>query len=161
SGYGLKMIGAGHAAVVSYTLPVWTALLGPFFLNERLTPRVFAGLALGMGGVAALASHDFAALGSNPLGLAFVLAAAMSWAVGTVLIKRRRWSAGMNALAGWQLVMAAMPMTVIAVATERFAMHTASDAALLSGIYIVLFGVIAGYALWFKVVSLFPVTVAS
>jgi drug/metabolite transporter (DMT)-like permease len=42
SGYGLTMIGAGHAAVVCYTLPVWTALLSAFFLRERLTPRVFA-----------------------------------------------------------------------------------------------------------------------
>jgi drug/metabolite transporter (DMT)-like permease len=161
SGYGLTMIGAGHAAVVCYTLPVWTALLSAFFLRERLTPRVFAGLVLGMGGVAVLASHDFAALGANPLGLAFVLMAAMSWGVGTVLIKRRRWSAGMNALAGWQLLMAALPIGLIAIATERFTLHTASNAALVSAIYILFVGVILGYALWFKVVSLFPATIAS
>ena len=161
SGYGLKMIGAGHAAVVCYTLPVWTALLGAFFLKERLTARVFAGLALGMGGVAVLASHDFRALGSDPLGLVFVLAAAMSWGVGTVLIKRRRWSAGMNTLAGWQLLMACVPIGVIALLTERFQLDQASDAALLSGAYILVFGVVVGYAVWFKVVSLFPATIAS
>lgn len=161
SGYGLTMIGAGHAAVVCYTLPVWTALLSAFVLNERLTPRVFAGLALGMGGVAVLASHDFAALGANPLGLVFVLTAAVSWGVGTVLIKRRRWSAGMNALAGWQLLMAAVPVGLVALATERFTLHTASNAALLSAVYILIVGVILGYALWFKVVSLFPATIAS
>ena len=161
SGYGLTMIGAGHAAVVCYTLPVWTALLSVFFMNERLTPRVIAGLIFGMGGVAVLASHNFAALGANPLGLVFVLAAAMSWGVGTVLIKRRRWSAGMNALAGWQLLMAAAPIGLIAIATERFALHTASNAALLSAGYILVFGVILGYALWFKIVSLFPATIAS
>jgi drug/metabolite transporter (DMT)-like permease len=114
-----------------------------------------------MGGVAVLASHDFAALGANPLGLAFVLMAAMSWGVGTVLIKRRRWSAGMNALAGWQLLMAALPIGLIAIATERFTLHTASNAALVSAIYILFVGVILGYALWFKVVSLFPATIAS
>jgi drug/metabolite transporter (DMT)-like permease len=161
SGYGLTMIGAGHAAVVCYTLPVWTALLSAFVLKERLTPRVLAGLALGMGGIAVLASHDFAALGANPLGLAFVLAAAMSWGVGTVLIKRRTWSAGMNALAGWQLLMACVPIAIIALATERFALHQASNAAILSAFYILFFGVILGYALWFKVVSLFSATIAS
>jgi drug/metabolite transporter (DMT)-like permease len=161
SGYGLTMIGAGHAAVVCYTLPIWTALLSAFMLNERLTPRVIAGLVLGMGGVAVLASHDFRALGANPIGLVFVLAAAMSWGLGTVLIKRRRWSAGMNALAGWQLLMAALPIGLIAIATERFTLHTASNAALVSAIYILFVGVILGYALWFKVVSLFPATIAS
>jgi len=161
SGYGLKMIGAGHAAVVCYTLPVWTALLSPFFLNERLTPRVFVGLVLGMGAVAVLASHDFAALGANPLGLVFVLAAAISWAIGTILIKRRAWSVGMSALAGWQLLMASVPITVMALATESFTLHRASNAALISGVYILVVGVILGYAVWFKVVSLFPATVAS
>jgi drug/metabolite transporter (DMT)-like permease len=161
SGYGLTMIGAGHAAVVCYTLPVWTALLSVFFMNERLTPRVIAGLVCGMGGVAVLASHNFAALGANPLGLVFVLVAAMSWGVGTVLIKRRPWSAGMNALAGWQLLMAAIPIGVIAIATERFTLHMASTAALFSAVYILIGGVILGYALWFKVVSLFTATIAS
>ena len=161
SGYGLKLIGAGHAAVVCYTLPVWTALIGAIFLKERLTPRVFLGLALGMGGVGVLASHDFAALGSDPLGLLLVLIAAMSWGVGTVLIKRRPWSAGMNALAGWQLLMAAVPIGAIALLTERFALHEASEAALFSGAYILVIGVIFGYAVWFKVVSLFPATIAS
>jgi drug/metabolite transporter (DMT)-like permease len=161
SGYGLKMIGAGHAAVVCYTLPVWTALLSAFFLKDRLTPRVLLGLALGMGGVGVLASHDFKALGADPLGLGLVLIAAMSWGVGTVLIKRRPWSVGMNALAGWQLLMAAAPIGIVALLTERFALHEASNAALFSGAYTLFVGVILGYAVWFKVVSLFPATIAS
>lgn len=161
TGYGLKMIGAGHAALVCYTMPVWTTLLSALFLKERLTPRVFLGLVLGMGGVGVLASHDFKALGSDPLGLAFVLAAAVCWGIGTVLIKRRSWSAGVNALAGWQLIMAAVPIGFVALLTERFALHEASGAALLSAAYILVFGVILGYAVWFKVVSLFPATIAS
>ncbi len=161
SGYGLTMIGAGHAAVVCYTMPIWTALLSAFFLKEQLGARVLAALALGVGGVAVLASHDFAALGANPLGLVFVLAAAISWAVGTILIKRRRWSAGINALAGWQLLMAFVPIGLIALVTERFTMHAASGAALVSAVYVLVVGVILGYALWFKVVSLFSATIAS
>ena len=161
TGYGLKMIGAGHAAVVVYTLPVWTALLGAFFLKERLAPRVLLGLVLGMGGVGVLASHDFKALGSDPLGLVVVLAAAICWGIGTMLIKQRSWSAGVNALAGWQLLMAAAPIGVVALLTERFALHEVSNAALFSGAYILFIGVILGYAVWFKVVSLFPATIAS
>jgi drug/metabolite transporter (DMT)-like permease len=161
SGYGLTMIGAGHAAVVCYTLPVWTALFSVIFFKERLSARVLASLVLGMGGVAVLASHDFAALGAEPLGLVFVLVAAVSWAIGTLLIKRRRWSAGMNALAGWQLLMAVVPIGIVALVTERFTLHAASNAAIFSGFYILIVGVILGYALWFKVVSLFPATIAS
>ena len=161
SAYGLSMIGAGHAAVVCYTLPIWTALLSAFFFKERISARVFASLVLGMGGVAALASHDFAALGVKPLGLVFVLAAAMSWALGTILIKRRAWSVGLSALAGWQLLIGVLPIIVVALATERFTMHEASERAILGGFYTFVVGTILGYLAWFKVVSLFPPTIAS
>jgi drug/metabolite transporter (DMT)-like permease len=159
--YGLKMIAAGHAALVCYTLPVWTALLSAVLLNERLTSRVLASLALGIGGIAVLGAQDLTALGDNPLGLAFVIVAAMSWALGTVLIKRRRWSIGMNALAGWQLIMGMVPIGAIALLVERFTMFQMSNAALISSVYVVVFGVVVGYALWFKVVSLFTATTAS
>jgi drug/metabolite transporter (DMT)-like permease len=161
SGYGLTMIGAGHAAVIVYTLPIWTALLGALLFQERLAARALVALGFGIAGVAVLASHDFAALGARPLGLAFMLASAISWAFGTLLIKRRAWSAGMSALAGWQLIIGMVPIAIVALATESFALHRASTAAILSGFYILIFGVVAGYALWFKVVSLFPATVAA
>ena len=161
SGIGLTMIGAGHAAVVCYTLPVWTALLSVLFLGDKLDARVILSLLCGMGGVAVLASHNFEAIGAKPLGLVIVLIASVSWAIGTILVKRRRWSVGMSALAGWQLLICMPPIAVVAVATERFTMHQASTVAILSGIYTFVFGLIAGYALWFKVVASFPATIAA
>jgi drug/metabolite transporter (DMT)-like permease len=161
SGYGLSMIGGGHAAVVCYTMPIWTALLSAAIGLERLGARVLMSLGLGLGGVAVLASHDFAALGLRWLGLVFVLASGISWGIGTVLIKRRPWSVGLNALAGWQLLLGVVPIALVALATERFALHEASRAAIAAAVYTLVVGTIAGYALWFKVVSLFPPTTAS
>ncbi len=161
TGYGLAMLGAGHAAVVCYTMPVWTALLSAIFLGERLTARIVLALALGMGGVAVLLSSDFAALGARPLGFAFVLAAALSWAAGTVVTKRVAWPVGMAALAGWQLLIGLVPIAAIALATERFAMHEASLEAWAGAVYVLTLGLIVGYVLWFKVVSLFPASVGA
>lgn len=161
SGFGLTMIGAGHAAVVCYTLPVWTAVLSVLFLGDRLDARVILGLVCGMGGVAVLASHNFDAIGSKPLGLLLVLVAAICWAIGTILVKRRTWSIGVGALAGWQLLLGMVPISIMAVTTERFTMHQASTIAILCALYTFVFGLIAGYALWFKVVDSFPATIAA
>jgi len=161
SGFGLTMIGAGHAAVVCYTLPVWTAVLSVLFLGDKLDARVILGLVCGMGGVAVLASHNFDAIGSKPLGLLLVLIAAMCWAIGTILIKRRTWSVGAGALAGWQLLLGMVPISIMAVTTESFTMHQASTIAILCALYTFVFGLIAGYALWFKVVDSFPATIAA
>jgi drug/metabolite transporter (DMT)-like permease len=161
SAFGLTMIGAGHAAVVCYTLPAWTAVLSVMFLGDKLDARVILSLVCGMGGVAVLASHNFDAIGSKPLGLVLVLIASVSWAIGTILIKRRAWSIGVSALAGWQLLLGMVPISVMAVTTERLTMHQASTAAIFAGLYTFVFGLIVGYALWFKVVDSFPATIAA
>ncbi len=161
TGYGLSLIGAGHAAVVCYTMPVWTALLSAAFLGERLTARNVVALALGMGGVAVLLSIDFSALGAHPLGFVFVLGAAVSWAIGTILIKRRVWPVSFTALAAWQLLIGLVPMAAIAVLTERFALHEASVRAWAGAVYVTVFGIVIGYALWFRVVALYSASVGA
>lgn len=160
-GYGLSLIGAGHGAIVCYTLPIWTAILSVGFLKERFTARIALALLFGMSGVVVLLSADFEAIGTNPIGLVFVLGAAISWAIGTVIVKKYDWGVGVYALAAWQLLIGLVPIGVIAIATEPFTLHRASTEAFWASVYIVFVAIIAGYALWFRVVALFPAVVAS
>ena len=160
-GYGLANIGAGHGAIVCYTLPIWTAILSVMFLNEKFTARKVLALIFGMAGVVTLLSADFTAIGTRPIGLLFVLGAAISWAIGTIVIKRYDWSVGVYALAGWQLLIGLVPIATIAIATERFSLHEASAEAAWASAYVLFVAIIAGYALWFRVVEIFPVMVAS
>lgn len=160
-GFGLGLIGAGHAAIVCYTLPVWTALLAGLFFGERITARVFIALILGMAGVAVLLSSDFGSLGTEPLGFVFVLTAAVTWGGGTLVFKHYTWTTNMSALAGWQLLIGLAPIAVIAAITEPFVLHQASERAIIAALYVVIIGMIAGYALWFRVVLSMPATIAS
>jgi drug/metabolite transporter (DMT)-like permease len=40
SAYGLIYMGAGRAAIIAYTMPVWASILGAFILRERTFSRV-------------------------------------------------------------------------------------------------------------------------
>jgi drug/metabolite transporter (DMT)-like permease len=160
-GYGLARIGAGQGAVLAYTMPIWTALLGALVLKEPFTRRIGLALMLGMAGVGVLVSGSFSALQSSPAGIAFLLVAALGWAVGTVILKREAWSIGMTALAGWQLLIGVVPIGLVAVLAERFTMHEASEEALLAAAYVTFIAITAGYALWYRVVNLFPATVGA
>ena len=160
-GYGLFYIGAGHAVIIVYTLPVWTAILSVLFLKESMNWRTILALIFGMAGVLVLLSSDFEQIGTNPIGAAFILGAAISWAIGTIIVKRVQWTTDLYALAGWQLLIGLVPIAVIAFATERFTMHEASPQAIWAGLYVLFFGLIAGYALWFKIIEILPVTIAS
>ncbi len=161
TGYGLQMLGAGHAAIVCYTMPVWVAVMSVVVLKERMTRRKITALALGMTAVAVLLSADFAALGTSRAGIALVAASAVSWAAGTIVVKRLEWGVNMYALAGWQLAVGFIPMAAAAFLTERFVLFEASARADWAMLYIVLLGVIVGYALWFQLVKMLPPTVAA
>ncbi len=160
-GYGLLYIGAGHAAIIVYTLPIWTSILSVVFLREAMSWRIIVALIFGLAGVLVLLSSDFEKIGSNPIGAAFVLGAAISWAIGTIIVKRVQWTTDLYALVGWQLLIGMIPVAVIAVATEPFSLLEASPQAMWAGLYVVFGGLIAGYALWFKIIEILPVTTAS
>ncbi|MGC2359591.1 MAG: EamA family transporter [Thermoplasmata archaeon] len=80
----------GIAAVVIYTFPLWVAVLSNPVLGSRLTARHWVSVAIGFAGVALISQ-----IGENGTGgVAWVailelLAAAVAWAMGTVLFQRR------------------------------------------------------------------------
>jgi drug/metabolite transporter (DMT)-like permease len=160
-GYGLSMIGAGHGAIITYTLPVWTAAISVVVLKQRLTWRTSLAVALGVAGVLVLLSSDFKAIGTSPLGAAYLLAASIGWAIGTIIVKRVAWTVGVYTMAGWQLLIGLIPIAAIALVSERFMLHQMSAPALWAALYITFIALIAGYVLWFKIVEHFPPIIAS
>lgn len=160
-GYALIYITAGQAVIVCYTLPVWTAILAAIFLKDRITARTVVAVVLGLGGLFVLLSADLSLLGDKPLGLALVFLASICWAGGTVLLKKVSWTVGLATLGGWQLLIAAVPITVVALAVESFEMHRAPPEAIWASVYVLFIAIIAGYALWFRIVEIFPAMVAA
>ena len=110
---GQTLTEASKAAIIAYTMPAMTAVLSALLLDERLSGRRLAALALGMGGIGVLASEDWAALVAAPAGALVMLGSALSWALGTVAMKAGRftlapmpltvWFLGLSAVACWPL----------------------------------------------------------
>jgi drug/metabolite transporter (DMT)-like permease len=100
----LLWLNAGEAATLAYTMPVWAALLAWPVLGERLVPRKIAALALGVCGVVVLlGGNGFSADRAKLPGVAIALAAAMLFALGTVLCKRRPLNMTPIAMTAWQV----------------------------------------------------------
>lgn len=161
SALGLANLPSGRAVLVAYTMPLWTSLAGAWLLGERLTPRLGIALVLGLGGVGVLMSGDMAALGGAPLGIAFMLAAAAFWGVGVVLLKRTAWEMPTLALAAWQLVIAAIPITPMALLVEGWTLPALSPLALGTLVFVILGPICFCSWAFFKVVSLFPANVSA
>lgn len=161
SGYGVRLLGSGQASVASYTMPVWATLLGVLVLGERLTARILAALGLSVVGILALLSNSLEALGAAPLGLLLMIGAAVSWAIGIIVQKRVAWPIPVISITGWQLFIGACPMLLVALMSEPYRIGLASDAALWALLYTLLLPSIFCYYAWYKVVSLFPASIAS
>ena len=99
-------------------------------------------------------------VGASPLGAAFVLGAAIGWAVGTLYQKRQRWTIGTLAIAGWQLTLGCLPMFVVLPFVEGIHVPDASLAAWLCVTYTTVVALVFAYYAWFKIVTLFPASIA-
>jgi drug/metabolite transporter (DMT)-like permease len=162
SAYGLTMVPAGRASIIAFTMPVWAALASVPLLGGRLTLNVVAGLVLGMTGLGVLIGHDIAVLGSAPVGAAFMLGAAISWGIGTVLFKLFDWRSPIATIIGWQLLLASVPVGAGALLLEPVPdLTTLSGPAIIALVYVLAFPMVFCQWAYFKIVRMFPAVYAA
>lgn len=156
----LTLLPAGRSVVLAYTMPLWAVIAARIMVGEPITARKLTGLCLGMGAVALLLGDDFVRIGHAPLGVLAVLAAAASWAIGTIL-QKREWQMPLLTLAGWQLLIGAVPMVVLAALFDSAPFARLTPLGALSVVYVILIACLFGYWAWFSIVKLVPTAVAS
>jgi drug/metabolite transporter (DMT)-like permease len=159
--YGIAYLPSGRAALLGYTMPLWSTVLSVWWLGERLTARRVASLALGMAGIAVLLASDLAELARAANGVVLMLAAAMSWAVGMVLLKRFALPVPTGSLTGWMMLVGGAPIAVCAVALEHDRWRPVSTSAELGMLYSVLIAFMFCYWAWNRLVLMVPVAVSS
>lgn len=161
SAYALLIIGSGHASVLAFTMPLWAVLLERLVFGVRISRRNAVALALGVAGVLVLLTRGYAQVSEAPLGAALVLVAAIGWAVGTLIQKRRHTSLSSVAMAGWQILIGSLPMIAIMPLVEGVHWPQASTVAWIATAYTTFGALVFSYFAWFTVVRLMPVNVAS
>lgn len=157
--YSLLHTPVGRTSIITYTMPVWVALLGVIVLGEKLgTPRIIA-LFLSVIGLTVLGYPMFAH--GITLGNASALLGAVAWSIGTVYLKWARVQADPLTITLWQLVLGTIPIIWVFVLSGEPIFLTAPTATTWIGlIYAAFFGTSLAYVLWFKVVQELPASVA-
>jgi len=104
--FTLLYLSSGMSAVVIYLQPILVGFLAWMMLGESLTITKVVGLLLGFAGIVAVSSDGLAGDGIPLAGVAFGVASALSWALGTVFFKKYQervstlWAVGVPFLAG-------------------------------------------------------------
>ena len=151
--YGVLLLPAGRSVILAYTMPLWVALLSAPVLNEPLTPRRILGVALGMAGMLLLIGSELAALRAAPIGTLLVLGAALSWAGGTVLMKRFPTELPTTSFSAWQMLLGGVPLCLGALGLDIGKVHIPSTQAVIAVLYNMFIAFVLCYWAWFKIVS--------
>ena len=162
SAHGVMRMNASRAVIIAFTMPLWATLLSKIILQERITPARVIALGIGFGGLALLIWPELQAVGAAPVGVMLMLGAAMSWATGTVLIKRTKWNTPTTVLTGWQLLLGSIPVVIGALflepASAAFKISLSAATALA---YIIAFPMIYCHWAYFSLVRIFPAGIAA
>jgi drug/metabolite transporter (DMT)-like permease len=149
-----------RVAILTYTMPIWAALLAYPVLGERLNVSRGISLLLCAVGLTVLA---YPLIGSSDLlGLILALATAVSWAAGTVYLKWAQIEADPMAISVWQLSVGLF-VTLAGLFIFEGSPHLwpVHPRALLALAFSALVGSAFAYLLWFEIVRRLPATAAS
>ena len=104
----------GRSAILAYTMPIWATMIAAVLLHEPLSRRKLLGLALGISGMAVLIGEQISAVRAAPFGALMILAAAIVWALGTVLLRKWQPAIPQNTLSGWMMLLGWIPIALLA-----------------------------------------------
>ncbi|MBP9955101.1 MAG: DMT family transporter [Ottowia sp.] len=111
---GVSQLPAGRAAILGFTMPVWTVLLSVLFYRERLTGRLLLAVAAVLAGITLLLWNELAQLAGRPAGIAWMQGAAFAWALGTIWMRRARLTLPAESLVVWMMAWSALVLALLA-----------------------------------------------
>ncbi len=158
--YAAVLLPSGQAAVLGFTMPLWSALISWLVLGERLSLRLGVALVLCVASVSFLMVPSFASYANAPWGMLLGLGAGLGWAIGTLILKRSQVDVPASVLTGWQLLITAVPTVSGALVLGDWQWFMPSTQTILVILYIALVPMCIGNLCWFSIVGMLPANVA-
>ncbi|MDP1567215.1 MAG: DMT family transporter [Polaromonas sp.] len=152
----VKNLSSGRAAILGYTMPIFSALIGAWFFGNQLQRRSWLGVAAAALGVSLLLWHELTNLSGRPVGVLCALAAAATWAIGTQKLRNTTMPVATLTISFWMTVMTAVVMTALSATFEMPQWKAPSAVSWASILYnaIIIFGF--AHAAWFFLARSLP-----
>lgn len=155
---GQQTVPGGIASILYGLIPILTAGFAAVLLPaEPISTRRLIGVAAGLAGVAVIAQPDPANLfTAEVIGMGFVLGAAASVALGSVLLRRVTPSISISAMTAWAMLVGGLMLHVGSVAIgEGLADVTPSFVGIVSVVYLAVFASAVAYVIYFTLLKEF------
>jgi drug/metabolite transporter (DMT)-like permease len=163
---GQQTIDSSMAAVLVATTPLWMAILEALWpWGERLDPRGWLGLALGLAGVFLLLAPRL----RQPLTLLqdsgpfLVIGSAFSWSLGSLVLRYRRPGGSNLLIASYQMILGGGGLTLVGLSLGEFARFAPGELTvrpLLAWLYLLVVGSLIGFVAYTWLLAHVPVSLA-
>jgi O-acetylserine/cysteine efflux transporter len=162
--FGLLYVGmalgmpAGLASLVLQAQVLLTVLIAAGVLGERPSGRQVTGVVLGVAGLAVVAVGR--SMVAPVLPFIIVLAAALSWAVGNVIVRKAKATSGLG-LVVWSGALVPLPLAGLSLLMDGSdavagTLMNLQPATVVSAIYTAVFASLVGFGLWNRLLSMYP-----
>jgi drug/metabolite transporter (DMT)-like permease len=164
-GIGEKTVPSGLAALLVATVPLWLLGFDAVLNHARLGLAPVAGLALGLVGVGFLSGLGGGSGQVSAVGVVVILAAAVMWALGTIMARRVTIPSSPALASGMELLCGGIALLVLAAAGGEFGSLHLAEVSLRSWLalaYLIVIGSIVAFSAYgIAVRSLPTATVAT
>jgi drug/metabolite transporter (DMT)-like permease len=152
----VQYLSSGRSAILGYTMPIFSALIGALIFHNQLSKRAWGGVFAAALGVVLLLWHELSNLSGKPVGVVLALVAASTWALGTQMLRRTTIPLPTLTLSFWMTAMTTLVITVLAFVFEfdRWQEPTATHWAAIVFNAILVFGF--AHAAWFYLARVLP-----
>ncbi len=147
----ISYLSAGVGAILLYLQPIFVALLAHRWLGEPLSSRKIGGLALAFVGVITL-SVPQARVSLPLLGIVLGAASGLSWAIGTVYLKRTLFGPAVEPLVAAQFLVGGAVVAGSGLAIERVSAIHWTIVLIVCLAYVVA-SLAVGWVLWLELVA--------
>jgi drug/metabolite transporter (DMT)-like permease len=114
----VSLLSSGRSAILGYTMPIFSALIGAVIFKTQLSKRNWTGVIAAAIGVIFLLWHELVNFSGKPVGVLVALGAASTWAFGTQLLRRTSIPLPTLTLTFWMTAMTSVVIAVLATVFE-------------------------------------------
>lgn len=155
---------SGVASIICSLMPALVVVIN-LFADRTEMPNgfIFTGLLIGMGGILLVFSEYLAAFanGYYTMGIVFIFLATLSWALGSVLIKKRGRGSNPFLNAGLQMFFGGIFCLPVSLVFDNYSNFSWNTDAIYSLVYLSLMGSVAAFAMYSYALTRLPITIAS
>jgi drug/metabolite transporter (DMT)-like permease len=128
-------LNSGRAAILGYTMPIFSAVFGYVWFGAAMGWRAWLGVAAAALGALLLVWHEITAISGQPGAALMLLVAASAWAYGTQRMRRTTMQAHTLTIAFWMTAMTGVVLTLLSWVMEGFAWHPLTRPAMVAIVY--------------------------